>query len=144
MTVYRAVTLVADLNALSSINTQVYQARGILLTKVALHLFSFLALATHKKGVSHATQGRNTPYKKSTKRRLPPPLCAWLFSVKRSYATATSSLLRLRFGFLAFVTISSASAGASVSTGASAWSLACLSRSIASFAFGVIKGITST
>jgi hypothetical protein len=141
MTVYRPVALVADLNALSSINTQGYQTSDAFATEVALHFSPFLALATHKKGVSHATQGRNTPTK-STKRRLPPPLCAWLFSVKRSYATATGSLLRLRFGFFAFVTTSSALAIISASAGASP--LACLSCSIASFAFGVIKGITTT
>jgi hypothetical protein len=83
MAVYRLIALLADPNTLRCVNTQVYQARGVLLAKVALHFLSFLALATHKKGVSHATQDRNTPTK-STKRRLPPPLCAWLCSVKRS------------------------------------------------------------
>ena len=67
ITVYRLVALVADLNTLPCVNTQVYQTRGVLVTKVALHLFSFLALATHKKGVFHATQGRNTPTKKAQK-----------------------------------------------------------------------------
>ena len=67
MAVYRLIALFADPNTLRCVNTQVYQARGVLLAKVALHLSSFLALATHKKGVSHATQGRNTPTKKAQK-----------------------------------------------------------------------------
>jgi hypothetical protein len=51
MAVYHLIALLADANTLRCVKTQVYQARGVLLTKVALHLFSFLALATHKKGV---------------------------------------------------------------------------------------------
>jgi len=62
MAVYRLIALLAHPNALRRVDTQVNQTRGVLLAKVALHLFSFLALPTHKKGVSHATQGRNTPY----------------------------------------------------------------------------------
>jgi hypothetical protein len=64
MAVYRLVALLADPDTLRCVNTQVYQATSALLAKVALHLLSFLALATHKKGVFHATQGRNTPTKK--------------------------------------------------------------------------------
>jgi len=70
MTVYRLVALVADLNTLPCVNTQVYQARGVLVTKFALHIFSFLALATHKKRGILTAQGKDTPTK-STKRRLP-------------------------------------------------------------------------
>jgi hypothetical protein len=75
ITVYRLVTHVADLNTLPCVNTQVYQTKGVLVTKVALHFFSFLALATHKKGVFHATQGRNTPTKKHKKAATAAPLC---------------------------------------------------------------------
>jgi hypothetical protein len=75
ITVYRLVAPLADLNTLSCVNTQVYQTRGILMTKVALHISSFLAPATHKKGVFHATQGRNTPTKKHKKAATAAPLC---------------------------------------------------------------------
>ena len=75
MAVYRLVALVADLNTLPCVNTQVYQTKGVLVTKVALHIFSFLALATHKKGVFHATQGRNTPTKKHKKAATAASLC---------------------------------------------------------------------
>jgi hypothetical protein len=85
MSVYRFVALVADLNTLPCVNTQVYQTRGVLVTKVALHIFSFLALATHKKGVFHATQGRNTPTKKAQKGGYPAAfLCVVVFVFKRS------------------------------------------------------------
>jgi hypothetical protein len=67
MAIYRLIALLADLNTLSCVNSQIYQSRGVLVAKVALHLFSFLALATHKKGVFHATQGRNTLTKKAQK-----------------------------------------------------------------------------
>jgi hypothetical protein len=67
MAVYRLVALVADLNALSSINTQGYQTSHAFSTEGANHFSPFLAHATHKKGVFHATQGRNTPTKKAQK-----------------------------------------------------------------------------
>jgi hypothetical protein len=67
MGVYLVVALIADLNALSSINTQGYQTSDAFATEVANHFSPFLALATHKKGVFHATQGRNTPTKKAQK-----------------------------------------------------------------------------
>jgi hypothetical protein len=79
MTVYRLVALVADLNTLSCVNTQVYQTRGVLVTKVALHIFSFLALAMHTKGVFHATQGRNTLTKKHKKAATAASLCVVVF-----------------------------------------------------------------
>jgi hypothetical protein len=96
MVVYRLIALLADPNTLRCVKTQVYQARGVLLAKVALHLFSFLALATHKKGVSHATQGRNTPTKKAQKGGYLAALsCVASVSVKRSRLL----LLFLSFGF---------------------------------------------
>jgi hypothetical protein len=79
MAIYRLIALLADPNALRRVDTQVYQARDVLLAKVALHFFSFLALATHKKGVSHATQGRNTPTKKHKKAATAASLCVVVF-----------------------------------------------------------------
>jgi hypothetical protein len=67
MSIYLVVALVADLNALSSVNTQDCQTSDAFAAEVANHFSPFLALATHKKGVSHATQGRNTPTKKAQK-----------------------------------------------------------------------------
>ena len=110
MSGYRLVALIADLNTLSCVNTQVYQSRGVLVTKVALHIFSFLALATHKKGVFHATQGRNTPTKKHKKAATPPPSCAWLFLCSSvlcygywfSFTAAAALWLHFRFARLSF------------------------------------------
>lgn len=73
MIVYRLVALLAAQNTFSRVNPQVYQTRGILVTKVALHIFSFLALATHKKGYS-TPHGAGIPLQKAQKggyRRLP-------------------------------------------------------------------------
>ena len=67
MSVYLVVALVADLNTLSSIDPQIYQTSDAFATEVANHFSSFLALTTHKKGVFHATKGRNTPTKKAQK-----------------------------------------------------------------------------
>jgi len=67
-----------------------------LVTKVALHIFSFLALATHKKGVFHATQGGNTPTKKAQKGGYPAAfLCVVVFVFKRSMLR----LLALFYGY---------------------------------------------
>jgi len=95
MAVYRVVALLTDPNTLPCINTQGYQTSDAFATEVANHFSPFLALATHKKGVFHATQGRNTPYKKSTKRRLPPPLCAWLFLCSNVQFAMAVPLMRL-------------------------------------------------
>jgi hypothetical protein len=96
MAVYRLIALFADPNTMPCVNTQVYQARCVLLAKVALHLLSFLALDTHKKGVSHATQGRDTPTKKAQKGGyLAAFLCVASVLVKRSRLL----LLSLSFGF---------------------------------------------
>jgi hypothetical protein len=73
MTIYRLVALLANPNTFSRINTQVYQTRGIVVAKFTLHVFSFLALATHKRGVSYRT-GQGYPLQKAQKggyRRLP-------------------------------------------------------------------------
>jgi len=67
MVVYRVVALLADLNTLPCVNTQGYQTSDAFATEVANHFSPFLALATHKKGIFHATQGRNTPYKRQKK-----------------------------------------------------------------------------
>jgi hypothetical protein len=102
MSVYRLVALVADLNTLPCVNTQGYQTIDAFATEVANHFSPFLALATHKKGGIPRHTGQEYPLQKSTKRRLPPPHCAWLFSVKRSRL-----LLRaLSFGY-AFASASS-------------------------------------
>ena len=90
MAVYRVVALLTDLNTLPCINTQGYQTSDAFATEAANHFSPFLALATHKKGVFHATQGRNTPYKNSTKRRLPRRL-----SVRGCFCVQTFSLLWL-------------------------------------------------
>ena len=79
MAVYRLIAPLTDLNTFSCVNTKDYQSRGVFATELANHFSPFLALATHKKGVFHATQGRNTPTKKHKKAATPPPLCAWLF-----------------------------------------------------------------
>jgi hypothetical protein len=79
ITVYRLVALLAYLNALSSINTQVYQTSDAFATEVANHFSPFLAHATHKKGVFHATRGRNTPTKKHKKAATAASLCVVVF-----------------------------------------------------------------
>jgi hypothetical protein len=102
MAAYRVVALLADLNTLPCVNTQGYQTIDAFATEVANHFSPFLALATHKKGGIPRHTGQEYPLQKSTKRRLPPPHCAWLFSVKRSRL-----LLRvLSFGY-AFASTSS-------------------------------------
>jgi hypothetical protein len=83
MTVYRLVALLADQNTFSRVNPQVYQTRGILATKVTLHTFSFLALATHKKGGILRHTGQEYPYKKHKKAATAAFLCV-VVSVKRS------------------------------------------------------------
>jgi hypothetical protein len=75
MTVYRLVALLADLNTLSGINTQGYQTSHAFATEGANHFSPFLAHATHKKGVFHATQGRNTLTKKHKKAATAASLC---------------------------------------------------------------------
>jgi hypothetical protein len=84
MVVYRLVALLADPDALQRVNSQPYQTSGISLAELANHGSPFPALAhTQKRGIPRHI-GQEYPYKKGTKRRLPPPLCAWLCSVKRS------------------------------------------------------------
>ena len=98
MAVYRVVALLADPDALRCEKMQPYPTSDAFATEVANHFSPFLALVTHKKGGSpNPTQGKDyPPYKKCTKRRLPPPSCAWLFlwlSVQLCYCSI--SLMRL-------------------------------------------------
>jgi hypothetical protein len=80
MTIYRLVALLANPNTFSCPNTQVYQTSDAFATEVANHFSPFLALATRKKGVFHATQGRNTPTKKAQKGDYPVAfLCVVVF-----------------------------------------------------------------
>jgi hypothetical protein len=108
MGVYLVVALIADLNALSSVNTQDYQTSDAFAAQVANHFFPFLALATHKKGVSHATQGRNTPTKKHKKAATAASLCVVVFGqTLLCYGywfslTAALRLFRFRYYFLSF------------------------------------------
>ena len=85
MAVYRLIAPLTDLNTISCVNTKDYQSRGVFATELANHFSPFLALATHKKGVFHATQGRNTPTKKAQKGGYPAAsLCVVVFVFKRS------------------------------------------------------------
>jgi hypothetical protein len=93
MAVYRLIALLADPNALRCVHTQVYQARDLLLAKVALHFFSFLALATHKKGYSTPRRAGIPLQKKHKKAATAAFLCVASVSVKRS---------RLLLPFLSF------------------------------------------
>jgi hypothetical protein len=79
MAVYRLIALLADPDSLRCVKTQLYQARDVLLAELALHFSPFLALATHKEGVFHATQGRNTPTKKHKKAATAASLCVVVF-----------------------------------------------------------------
>ena len=79
MAVYHLIAPLADPDSLRSVQTQLYQARGVLLAELALHCSPFLALATHKKGVFHATQGTEYPYKKHKKAATAAPLCVVVF-----------------------------------------------------------------
>jgi len=67
MTVYRSVALVADLNTLSCVNTQVYQTSDAFAAEVANHFPPFLAHATHKKRGIPRHAGQEYPYKKAQK-----------------------------------------------------------------------------
>jgi hypothetical protein len=137
MVVYRVVALLADLNTLPCVNTHGYQTSDASATEVANHFSPFLAIATHKKGIFHATQGRNTPYKKRHKKAATAAsLCVVVFVVKRSvcygcacYATATFSRFRLRFSLV------SASVGSACTSAAG---------SCCSFALSLTIGMTTT
>ena len=64
MAIYRLVALLADLNTLSCVNSQVYQAWGVVMAKITFHITPFLTtvvLATHKKGASRPATGWDTP-----------------------------------------------------------------------------------
>ena len=67
MAVYRVIALLADPDALRCEKMQPYPTSDAFATEVANHFSPFLALDTHKNGVFHATQGRNTPTKKAQK-----------------------------------------------------------------------------
>jgi len=68
--VYRFIAPLTDLDALPCVETQVYQALHVLVAEVALHSFSFLALATQKGGFLTPHRARKPPYESDTKRRL--------------------------------------------------------------------------
>jgi hypothetical protein len=67
MAVYCLIALLADLNTSSCVNSQVYQTRGVLVTKVALHIF-LLSCPRHaqKRGIPRHT-GQEYPLQKAQK-----------------------------------------------------------------------------
>ena len=75
MAFYCAVAPLTNLNTLPCVNMQDYQARSVFATEVTIHFSPFPALATHKKGVFHATQGTEYPYKKHKKATTAAFLC---------------------------------------------------------------------
>jgi len=106
-----------------------------------LFRLAIFALMTQK-GYPPTPHRARIPLQKSTKRRLPPPSCAWLFLCSSvlmlwlypSYATATGSLLRLRLRF-GFASASIASSSASVGSVSSSASTSPLGSAVASASF---------
>jgi len=106
----------------------------------------FLPLPRTKKGHPAPLQGK-IPLENGKKRRFLASFCVALFVVKRSYATATGSLLRLRlrFGFAsASVWASGSIASSSASIGSASGSTSAVASFCAASALLVIIGITTT
>ena len=64
MAIYRLIALLADLDALSGIDSQDYQGWSVVMAKITFHITPFLTivvLATHKKGASCPATGWDTP-----------------------------------------------------------------------------------
>ena len=86
MAIYRLIAPLADLNALSCIDSQVYQARGIVMAKFTFHItpFSSYLPKANKKGSPRTGQG-NPLTKNAQKGGYPAAfLCVVVVVFKRS------------------------------------------------------------
>jgi len=108
MAIYRLIALFADLNTLSCVNSQVYQARGVVMAKFTFHFSPFSDCfcpchAQTKRGLP--AQGKETPLQKMHKKATTAAflcvvvLCSSVLCYGYCFSFTATAALRLCFGF---------------------------------------------